>query len=95
MLKIYLPYIVTWAALTAVVVFLAIYRRRIDSRVDENLHVLDSDAPAVSTQEDVAKKLAIIDRWGKVLTVISVLYLLGIVAAYIYGSFNDTSIRLG
>ncbi len=91
----YLPHIVIWAVLTTVVVILAIYRRRIDLKIDEALHVLDAEQPAVSTQTEVAKKLTVIDRWGKILTVIAVLYLLGIAAAYIYGSFTDTSIKLG
>jgi phosphoglycerol transferase MdoB-like AlkP superfamily enzyme len=95
MLMTYLPHIVIWAVLTAVVVMLAIYRRRIDSRVDETLHVLDAEAPMISTQADVSKKLAVVDRWGKILTVVAVLYLLGIAAAYIYTSFSDTSIKLG
>jgi hypothetical protein len=95
MMTIFLPYIAGWGVLTTVVVILAIYRRRLDLRVDETLHVLDSQASAIPAQAEVAKKLAVIDRWGKILTVLSVLYLLGIAAAYIYSSFNDTSIRLG
>lgn len=94
-MTIFLPYIAGWGVLTTVVVILAIYRRRLDLRVDETLHVLDSQASAIPAQAEVAKKLAVIDRWGKILTVLSVLYLLGIAAAYIYSSFNDTSIRLG
>jgi hypothetical protein len=78
-----------------VVVFLAIYRRRINAEVDENLHVLDAEAQAIPTQELVARKLAVVDRWGKILTVISVLYLLGMAAVYVYSSFQDQSIRLG
>jgi hypothetical protein len=95
MMTIYLPYIAGWGVLTTVVVILAIYRRRLDLRVDETIHVLDSQASAIPAQAEMAKKLAVIDRWGKILTVLSVLYLLGIAAAYIYSSFNDTSIRLG
>lgn len=81
--------------MTTVVVILAIYRRRLDLKVDENIHILDSEASAVPVQEAVAKKLAVIDRWGKILTIIAVLYLLGIAAAFIYGSFTDNSVKLG
>jgi hypothetical protein len=90
-----LPHIVIWAVLTTIVVFLAIYRRKINSRTDESLHVLDAEASIIPTQADVAKKLAVVDRWGKTLTVIAVLYLLGIAAAYIYMAFQDQSIKLG
>ncbi len=95
MLTTYLPHIVIWAALTTVVVILALYRRRLDLKVDETLHVLDAEAPVIPAQAETAKKLAVIDRWGKILTIVAVLYLLGIAAAYIYGSFSDTSVRLG
>ena len=95
MLTSYLPHIAIWAVLTTVVVILAIYRRRLDLKVDDTLHVLDASATAVPVQAEVAKKLVVVDRWGKILTVLAVLYLLGIAAAYIYGSFTDTSVRLG
>ena len=81
--------------MTTVVVILAIYRRKLDLKVDDTLHVLDSEASSIPMQSEVAKKLAVIDRWGKILTVIAVLYLFGIAAAYIYSSFPDTSVRLG
>ena len=95
MLAAYVPHIAVWAVLTTVVVILAIYRRRLDLRVDETIHVLDSEAASIPQQEEVSKKLIVIDRWGKILTVVAVLYLLGIAAAYIYSSFNDTSVKLG
>lgn len=95
MLTTYLPHVVIWFVLTLIVISLAIYRRRINAEVDENLHVLDAEAQAIPTQEIVARKLTIVDRWGKILTVISVLYLLGMAAAYIYSSFQDQSIKLG
>lgn len=93
-MKTYLPYIASWAVLAALVVFLAIYRRRLDLRVDESLHVLEAEAGAVPVQAEVAKKLMVVDRWGKILTVIAVLYLLGITGSYIYASFSDTSVKL-
>ena len=91
----YMPYIATWAVLATVVVILAVYRRRLDLKVDDTLHVLDSEASSIPAQEEVSKKLIVIDRWGKILTVVAVLYMLGIAAVYIYSSFNDTSVKLG
>jgi hypothetical protein len=90
-----MPYIATWAVLATVVVILAVYRRRLDLKVDDTLHVLDSEASSIPAQEEVSKKLIVIDRWGKILTVVAVLYMLGIAAVYIYSSFNDTSVKLG
>lgn len=87
-------HLVIWAVLATVVVFLAIYRRRIYMKSDEVLHVLDAEAPLVSTQAVVAKKLERIDFWGKALTVVVVLYALALVGVYIYGALTDTTIKL-
>ena len=89
-----LPHIVIWAVLATIVVILAIYRRKIGSEADETLHVLDGEAAAMSAQAVVAKKLAVIDRWGKILTVIAVIYLLAIATMYFYAVFQDKSIKL-
>jgi hypothetical protein len=89
-----LPHVVIWAVLTTIVIFLAIYRRRVGSTVDETLHVLDAEAPTVDVQAQVARKLAIIDRWGKILTVIAALYLLGIAATIIYSILQDQGIKM-
>jgi hypothetical protein len=89
-----IPHIAIWAVLTTVVVLLAIYRKKVNSTVDETLHVLDAEAGAVGVQNDVAKRLTVIDRWGKTLTVLAFLYLLAIAGMYIYSVFADHSVRM-
>ncbi len=89
-----IPHIVIWAILTTVVVFLAVYRKKINSTVDETLHVLDAEAATVGTQAVVAKKLAVVDRWGKALTILAFLYLLAIAGMYIYSVFADQSVKM-
>ena len=86
--------IAIWAVLTTVVVVLAIGRRRIAIRADERPNLLDAHAAAIPAQDEVARKLAIIDRWGKTLTVVSIFYLLSIAVAFIYSSLADTGFRL-
>jgi hypothetical protein len=41
---------------------------------------------AVADQANVAHKLDVIDKWGKILTVVAVVSGLAIAAAYVYGS---------
>jgi hypothetical protein len=93
-MTILIPHITIWAVLTTVVVLLAIYRRKVNGTVDETLHVLDAEAGAVGMQNDVAKKLAVIDRWGKALTIVAVLYLLAIAGWYLYSVFADPSVKM-
>jgi len=76
------------------VIFLAVYRRKVNSTVDETLHVLDAEASMVPAQAAVAKKLGTIDLWGKTLTVVAFLYLLAIAGMYIYSVFSDQSVKM-
>jgi hypothetical protein len=90
----YILHLVIWAVLTIVVICLAIYRKRVAGKADEILHVLDAEASLISTQAEVARKTTILDRWGKILTVLSVLYLLAIAATYVYTSLTqDTTVK--
>ncbi len=87
-------HLVIWAVLATVVVFLALYRRRLYMKTDELLHVLDAEAPLVATQVEIGKKLEKVDFWGKTLTVIVGLYALAIGGMYLYKLFTDTTIRM-
>ena len=89
-----IPHIVIWAVLATIVAFLALYRRKIRLKSDEVLHVLDQEAPLVSTQDAVAKKLDKVDRWGKLLTIVVILYAVAIALLYFYSVFTDSSIKL-
>jgi hypothetical protein len=46
---------------------------------------------ALAPQTAVAQKLDVIDKWGKILTVITVISGLLIAAAYVYGQFVGRS----
>jgi hypothetical protein len=87
-----LPHIVVWAALTTAVIFLAIYRRMVSGKTDELVHLADGETRAISTQTEVARKVAVIDRWGKTLTVIAAIYLLVIAGLYLYASMTQEPI---
>jgi hypothetical protein len=77
-------YLATWVPLAVVVVLLAIYRNMMASHEDETIHVLDGDAPQIAAQSKLSHKLEVIERWGKILTVVVVVYGLTIGAMYLY-----------
>ncbi len=54
------------------------------SKEDDNLHVMSGPNPE---QVLIAAKLDVIDKWGKVLTVITVLLGLIIAGLYVYSTF--------
>jgi len=78
------PYLATWIPLVVVVAVLAIYRNMMASHEDETIHVLEGDAPQVAAQVKLSRRLEIIERWGKILTAIVVVYGLLIATMYLY-----------
>ena len=86
-----IPYAVVWAVLATVVLALYIWRRAVAKNEDETLHVLDAEAAQISQQVVIAKKLEVIDRWGKTLTVIVVIYALVLAALYIYNVWEAST----
>ena len=82
-----LLYISTWAFLAIVVLVMAAYRYFLVRHEDATLDVMES-ASLASEQAKVFKKAAAIERWGKVLTLVVVVYGLVLVGAYIYHAWE-------
>ena len=87
-----IPFIVLWIVLAAVVLAMILWRQVVSRHEDENLHVMDTGA--VSHQVEIAHKLDVIDKWGKLLTIITVVYGLVLGALYLYRSWIEMS-RIG
>jgi hypothetical protein len=81
-----LPYAVFWGVLAMVVVFLIFYRKSVSSREDDSLHLEGSGS---MQQVAMAHRLSLIDHWGKTLTVIAVVYGVGLAAFYFYQVWNN------
>jgi hypothetical protein len=79
-----MPLLVVWGLLALSVAVLFAWRQMIARNEDDTLHVMDG---VVTQQTTVAHKLEIIDKWGKILTVITVV--LGVVlgAAFVLKQF--------
>jgi hypothetical protein len=82
-----MPLLVSWAALASVVLVLAIYRKVVARKEDDFLHV---DSPVIAQQQAIAKKLEVIDKWGKLLTIIAAVYSLVVVSAFLYNGWIDS-----
>ncbi|MEO8593027.1 MAG: hypothetical protein ABI759_06885 [Candidatus Solibacter sp.] len=78
------PLVVVWGVLALVVLGLFIWRKSVASDEDDTLHV---SRGVLTQQVAVAQKLDMIDKWGKILTLIAVISGLLIAAAYVYGQF--------
>ncbi len=78
------PLIAIWSVLALAVLVLFIRRKTIAAREDDNIHVMSGPNPE---QSAIAAKLDVIDKWGKILTVITVVLGLAIGALYVYSVF--------
>ena len=68
--------------MTLTVIGLAYYRHTIAKQQDFNLHV--NEAQGTSHQTDVAQRLTAIDKWGKILTALTVVYFLVLAGLMLY-----------
>jgi cell division protein FtsL len=75
---------------------LIVYRKNITAHEDDTIHILEGDQRQVEGQAVLAKRVDKIDLWGKVLTVITVVYGLALIVIYIYVNYvASDAIRLG
>lgn len=83
----YVPFVVLWALLALAVIGLIIYRRIVSAGEDDMIHVSDAAGAVASQQVSVAQKLDQIDKWGKTLTVVVVVYGVVLAGVYVYQSW--------
>ena len=84
-------YIWTWAFLAVIVLCLALYRFTLASHEDESIHVSSVEVHQVAEQQQVFGKLNRVEFWGKLLTVVVLLYGLAIAGAYVYNAWVQSS----
>ncbi len=83
------PFYVLWGILAASVLALIVWRKSVASHEDDSLHVMGGDV--VPQQVAIAHKLEVIDKWGKTMTVATVVLGLLLAAAFVYQSFAITA----
>jgi len=88
------PFMVLWVLIALVVIGLATYRKMISTKEDENLHLADGPAASV-TQAALSHKLDVVDKWGKLLTVVAVAFGLLLGAIYTYQTWLGAGTTTG
>ena len=65
-------FLILWVVLAVTVLALFVWRKTVARNEDDNLHVLDGAAVQQTRQQAaVAQKLELIDKWGKILTIVT------------------------
>ena len=85
---------VVWVILAISVGTLAVMRRFASREGDSYLHVSDAEVPIIAQQLTMANRLDKIDKLGKTLTVVTLVYGLALLAAFSYMAWqNSLSLR--
>ena len=82
-------YTSVWVALAVLIMMLAAYRKMKARNEDDVLHVSGSNWGALDKQTTLAHTMAQIDRWGLVLTIITVVYGLVLLGVYFNNVFEQ------
>lgn len=80
-----------WAVLALIVLALAIYRKLLSNKEDDTMHLADSETSMVSDQVVLGQKLEVVDKWGKLLTIVVVVYGLILAGLLLYQGWVETS----
>ena len=85
------PIVMIWVILGIATLGLALYRKLISANEEDLVHLAASEQNQIPGQVALAHKLEVIDRWGKVLTVVTVVLGVAIGTAYMYQAWMDPS----
>jgi hypothetical protein len=81
------PAVVIWALLAVAILGLALYRKLVSASEEDLIHLGPGEERHIPEQIALASKLEAIDRWGKILTVITISSGLAMAALYLYQAF--------
>jgi hypothetical protein len=84
-----IPLIAIWAVLATAVAVLAMYRKGLAQKEDDSLHVLHGEA-VMAEQATITSKLEKVEKWGKLLTAIVVVYGVALCLYYLYLGWQES-----
>jgi hypothetical protein len=84
-----IPYLAIWAVFAAAVLVLALYRKILTFHGDDEfVHLTEGEQKLIPQQVALGSKLAVIDRWGKTLTVVTAAYGILLVGVVLYEAWR-------
>jgi hypothetical protein len=78
------PYVAIWIVLATLVLGLALYRRILSINADNYVHLSQGEAQLIPRQIQLNHRLNTVDRWGEVLTVVTLFAGIALASAYVY-----------
>jgi hypothetical protein len=86
-----MPIVMIWVVLGVATLGLALYRKLISANEEDLIHLGPGEERQIPEQVTLARKLEAIDRWGKVLTIVTVAIGVAIGGAYMVQAWYDPS----
>ncbi|MCS7316544.1 MAG: hypothetical protein RMI94_15540 [Bryobacterales bacterium] len=77
--------------LIAAIIVVAVYRARLSRMEQESLHVLGTDPAEISQKMTIAQKLLVVERWMKILVIVTVIYGIGLLGLFLWDAWERTS----
>ena len=84
-------HLVIFAGLVLTTAALAIYRLMCDRDNDYHIHATADEAGSVGKQDAVAHRVMAIEKWGKTLTTVTVIYFVVLVGLVLYNEWLRSS----
>jgi len=78
------PLLMVWVVFAGIVLVLLIHRFLLTMHEDTSIHADVAEQSLAERQAGIAHRLELIDYWGKLLTILTLLYGLGIAGANLY-----------
>lgn len=75
---------VAWLALACTVLGFAAYRKMVTYSEDDLIHLEDTAGRQIAQQKSLAGRLDFVDRWGKFLTIVTLVFGMILAAAFLY-----------
>jgi hypothetical protein len=77
-------FVIFWTILGVATLGLALYRKLVSMREDDYVHLSAGEERLIPQQVATFKKIGAIDRWGITMTIVTVIFGLGLAALYLY-----------
>lgn len=84
------PLAISWVVLAVIVLSLAIYRSILARKDDETVHISDLETAMIAQQAAAAGRLERVDRIGKMLTIVALLYGVVLAGIWIHGVWQQS-----
>lgn len=83
------PFVAIFVVLGVITLALAAYRKAVSSGEEDVVHLGPGEERRIPEQKALAGRLSAIDRWGKTLTVLTLVIGIGLGCAFLYKAWLD------